>query len=188
MPQWETRKRRWKRKPYRARYAQAHRAKRKALAPAVAAGLYNAPGASEPILPPNHGILGIWMATVFATRGLSIGIRVTAPRGGTVQRLVIARSASCSSSGSGRGRASGEPDVRSAWAAGSGSRGPPGVLAGLLVVIAVVLEGGRLNDWGERPPRPWPWWSTPAARRAAASRTWCTRRADPIAPWSGRPQ
>ena len=50
----------------------------------------------------------MWTATDFATRGLSIGIRVTAPRAGTARRLVTARSASCSSSGSGRGRASGD--------------------------------------------------------------------------------
>ena len=38
---------------------------------------------------------GMWMAMVFATRGLSIGIRVTARRAGTGPRLVIASSARC---------------------------------------------------------------------------------------------
>ena len=70
MPQWETRKRRWKRKPYRARYAQAHRAKRKALAPAVAVGLYNCARCGERIEPGEPWDLGHAMATVFATRGL----------------------------------------------------------------------------------------------------------------------
>ena len=58
MPQWETRKRRWKRKPYRARYAQAHRAKRKALAPAVAVGLYNCARCGERIEPGEPWDLG----------------------------------------------------------------------------------------------------------------------------------
>ena len=68
MPQWETRKRRWKRKPYRARYAQAHRAKRKALAPAVAVGLYKCARCGEPIQPGEPWDSAMRTAMVFATR------------------------------------------------------------------------------------------------------------------------
>ena len=60
MPKWERRKRRWKPKPYRPQYSQAHRAKRRALAPAVEAGLPNRARCLQPILPGQAvGTLGL---------------------------------------------------------------------------------------------------------------------------------
>ena len=58
MPAWERRNRRWKPKPYRARYAQAHRAKRKALSPVVSTGLAKCARCHEPILPGEPWDLG----------------------------------------------------------------------------------------------------------------------------------
>jgi hypothetical protein len=46
------------RKPYRRQYSQAHRAKRKALAPGVEAGLYNCARCQQPILPGQEWDLG----------------------------------------------------------------------------------------------------------------------------------
>ena len=83
---------------------QAHRAKRKALAPAVAAGLYNCARCGERIEPGEPWDLGHSMAMVFATPALSIDAA-------TVRRPATARSARCSSSSSGRGRENGERET-----------------------------------------------------------------------------
>jgi hypothetical protein len=58
MPRWATTRRRWKRKPYPRHYGQAHRAKRRALAPAVEAGLYTCARCRHPILPDQAWDLG----------------------------------------------------------------------------------------------------------------------------------
>jgi hypothetical protein len=58
VPKAATTKRRWKRKPYRRQYSQAHRAKRRALAPAVEAGLYNCARCHQPILDNQEWDLG----------------------------------------------------------------------------------------------------------------------------------
>ena len=74
-------------KPYRARYAQAHRAKRKALAPAVAVGLYNCARCGERIEPGEPWDLGHADAMVFATPAHSTDAV-------TARQLATARSAS----------------------------------------------------------------------------------------------
>jgi type IV secretory pathway TrbL component len=80
MPRWERRRRRWRRKPYRRQYGQPHRAKRKALTPAVEAGLHTAPGVMSASSPARPGTSATWTVTVFAMRGLSTDIRAIARR------------------------------------------------------------------------------------------------------------
>jgi hypothetical protein len=112
MPKWATTKRRWKRKPYRRQYSQAHRAKRRVLSPAVEAGLYNRARCHQPILPGQAWISGTSTATVSATRGLNTGTRVIAPKVATAPPPATARLARCTSSRHDQRRENGEPRER----------------------------------------------------------------------------
>ena len=107
MPQWETRKRRWKRKPYRARYAQAHRARRKALAPPSQPASTSAPGARAD--PAGTGMgLGHVDGDGLRYAGPEHRHSRDRPEGGNRATARHRKARECSSSRSGRGRASGE--------------------------------------------------------------------------------
>ena len=108
MPQWETRKRRWKRKPYRPRYNQSHCAKRRALAPGAEAGLYNCARCGERIEPGQAWDLGHVDGDGLRYAGPEHRHSRDCPEGGNRATAAIGSSARCGLRRGVGGRASGD--------------------------------------------------------------------------------